>query len=471
MGNIIDSIIGFFSPVAGLRREQYRQAMDKVRRYEAAAKGRRTDGWLTSATSANQETEYSLPILRNRSRDLDRNNPYAARAFNVIANNTIGTGIKPTPVDGSQNTKDAWKIYAKKCDFNKSHTFYGIQWLVMRTVAVSGECLVRRRKTSDVSAPFKIQVLEPDFLDSSRTLIGYDSNGEYDIQGVRFNRNGERLGYWLYNRHPSDFGEVQSNFVPAADVLHIYMEQRPGQVRGVPFVTPAALRLRNFDEYEDAQLVRQQIAACFSVFITDIDGAPRDGEQIEQVQPGIVEYLPPGKSVEFATPPPADGFDKYSRQVLSAIAVGIGVTYEAMTGDLSNVNFSSGRMGWLEFARNVSKWQEMLTTKLNDPVWEWFMEGMQINGAKKTDAVWTTPRREMIDPVAETKGLSEQVRNLFIPWSDAVRSLGGDPDMVLSQAKEDAQGFDEGGLMPISDPRFDSNRSQPKATDTPEENP
>jgi lambda family phage portal protein len=462
--NILDQIISYFSPAAGLKRAQHRIALTQMRRYEAAAHGRRTQDWKAGTTSANQETELALTTLRNRSRDLDRNNPYANRAFNVIANNTVGTGIKPSPADGNTKVKEAWKTYAKNCHHEKSLTFYGIQWLVMRTVALSGECLIRRRNTTDSKAQFKLQVLEPDFLDSSKTLIGYDGEGNYDVQGVRFNKAGERTGYWLYDKHPSEFGEVQSTLVPAKDILHIYLELRPGQVRGVPFFTPAALRLKNFDEYEDAQLVRQQIAACFSVFITDIEtpASTSTTPNLEQVQPGIVEYLPPGKSVEFANPPGVDGFDKYSRQVLTAIAAGIGVTYEAMTGDLSNVNFSSGRMGWLEFARNVGNWQEMLITKLNDPVWSWFMEALQIQGATPTEASWTTPRREMIDPVAETKGLSEQVRNLFVPWEDAVKSIGNDPEQVLEQSIRTAKAFDDAGLMPTCDPRFDSNRAVPK---------
>lgn len=465
--NIIDRIIGFFSPALGLKRAQNRIALDKVRRYEAAAMGRRTENWRTLPTSANQETEYALTTLRNRSRDLDRNNPYAARAFNVIANNVVGAGIKPAPENGSDDIKTAWKTYASKCDYDKAHTFYGLQWLVMRTVALSGECLVRKRNTSgkEDGVPFKIQILEPDFLDSSKSLIGYDSEGNYEIQGVRFNSKGERIGYWLYDRHPADFGDVQSNLVPAEDVLHIYLPQRPGQVRGVPFIAPSALRLRAFDEYEDAELVRQQIAACFAVFVTDVDSpSPTpDGRPLEQVQPGIVEYLPPGKSVSFASPPTTDGFDKYSRQVLTAIAAGIGVTYEAMTGDLSNVNFSSGRMGWIEFHRNVEKWREMLNTKLNNPVWGWFMQGMGIKtGTGMVGATWTAPRREMIDPVAETKGMSEQIRNMLMPWEDGVRSLGLDPDMVFKQTVDFAKKLDEAGLMPLSDPRFDSNRSQPK---------
>jgi lambda family phage portal protein len=217
-----------------------------------------------------------------------------------------------------------------------------------------------------------------------------------------------------------------------------------------------------------AQLMRQKIAACFSVFITENDNLnpmPDGGEYepLERVEPGIIEHLPPGKTVSFAAPPPAEGYDAYSKQVLQGIAAGMGVSYEALTGDLSNVNFSSGRMGWIEFQRNIDDWQwMMLIPTFCDKAWEWFVEAAALAGYAKTGVMievnWTAPRREMIDPSKEVKALSELVRNGFSSWHSAVKSLGENPDEILKQLINDAKAFDKAELKPACDPRYDTNR-------------
>lgn len=472
--NIIDKAVSFFSPAAGYRRIAFRKAIATTERaYDAAGHGRRNQGRHAPNTSANQETQLSLPVLRARSRELVRNNPYAKRALQNITTNTVGKGIRPTPdVKAKGNRariKNAWKAWAEstECDYNGEMTFYGIQRMVMRSATEGGGCLVRLHRTKDRGViPIKLQVLESDFIDTSRDIRTKPGEG-FTIQGVKFDAAGHKLGYYLYKQHPGDGTTIESEFVPANEVLYVYYVERPGQVHGVPFGASAMLRLRDFDDYEDAQLMRQKVAACFSVFITDtsLDADSSDKPKLEKLEPAIIEELPAGKSVTFASPPPADGYTDYSRNVLRAIAAGYGTTYEAMTGDLSNVNFSSGRMGWLEFQRLISEWQEyMLLPMLCNKVWSAFIEGGVIAGifpasTSKTPASWTFPAREMIDPVKEIKGKSEEVRNGFMSWQEAVREFGRDPETVMQQMKEDAEAFTAMGLFPVCDPRFDVNRT------------
>jgi lambda family phage portal protein len=293
------------------------------------------------------------------------------------------------------------------------------------------------------------------------------------IHGIEFDSDGKRLGYWLFKHHPgaNRRGSLTSEFFKDEDVCHIYFVERPGQVRGVPWMVASMLRMKDFDEYEDAELVRQKIAACFSVFVQDSNPESFSPGSVEsdlasRVEPGIIEVLPPGKTVSFASPPVTNGYESYSRKILQGIAVGNGITYETMTGDLSNVNFSSGRMGWLEFHRNITDWQNnMLIPQLCDKVWEWFVTAGAIVGKVKegTDASWTPPRREMIDPSKETDAMSKQVRNGFISYSEAVRQLGYDPDDTIEEITSDFAKFDTNGLIMDSDPRVGN---KPEATST-----
>jgi lambda family phage portal protein len=455
MANYLDNIIRLVSPKAALQREQYRRALDMVRKYDAASLGRRTDGWHATGTDANQEIRGSLHRLVDRSRELGRNNPYAKKAINVIANNTIGTGIRATPIaEGKAQLKKAkseWKKWSEstKCDFDGRRTFYGIQRMAMRSIAEGGEVLIRIRWAPKERIPIQLQLLEGDFLDMSKDLYVLQGGGRI-INGVEFDENGRRVAYWLYEDHPgSSYGNLVSNRIPADEIIHVYEELRVGQVRGVPFGVSAMMRLRDFDLYEDAQLLRQQIAACFSVFVTDINAVATPSsvkpELTEKVEPGIIQRLAAGEQVSFASPPGAEGYSDYSRNVLQAIAAGYGIPYEALTGNLKDVNFSSGRMGWLEFARQVQDWQEnMLIPQLCQPIWDAFLRAGDLRGVTREDwaVTWTAPRREMIDPLKETEAIQMQVENGLIDWGEAVRQQGYDPDEVMEAIKMYGDKFD-----------------------------
>jgi lambda family phage portal protein len=476
--NVIDRLVGFFNPGAGLKRAVMR---DNIRRYEAAGRGRRTDNWRAGSGSANIETETALSKLRNRSRDQVRNNPYAARAVQRITSNVIGTGIQPTPLSSSKlrvkRAKELWKLWGetKACDFDGQHNIYGLQRLAMRAVVESGEVIVLRRRVNQLPVPIQLQVLESDFLDTSKTYYLLD-NGGWMTQGVEFDGSGKRVAYWLFDKHPGEFFSGVSRRVPADEVLHIYSKDRPGQVRGVPFGTPAMIKLRDFDEYEDAEIVRQKIAACFTAFVSDADpggSVSTITEDFGKMEPGLIMGLPGGKQVQFAQPPVTQNYDGFSRKTLQGVAAGFGTTYESLTGDLSNVNFTSGRMGWIEAQRLYSELQELLFVPMFcDPVWKWFADAAEIGAGFRVGdltVLWTPPRREMIDPVKETNALSAQVRNGFISWSEALRSLGYDPEQVADEMKMDFAMFDKYGFKLDCDGRVQAAQANDNA-EPPEEN-
>lgn len=475
--NFVDKVISFISPRAGARRVRARVIMDsleKLRRYDAAGFGRRVEDWKVTNASANTENHASLDRLRARSRDLDRNNPYARRAVERIADNVVGTGIRPTPSKDLKKLKEAWTSWAEstECDFDGLLNFYGIQRLIAKTVALSGEAIIRKRRTNKNKSkiPYRLQIFEPDIIDSSRNYALLDSGdfqGGFVIQGVQFDKDGERVGYWLWDKYPTESIYVTNNllskFVPIDQVIHVFNLERPGQARGVPFGVSAFLRLKDFDDFEDAELVRQKIAACFSVFVTEsIDSAPanptgKKTELTERVEPGTINRLSPGETVSFSNPPTKDGIDGYSRQVLQGIAAGYGITYEALTGDMRQVNFSSGRMGWIEFQRTITSYQNnMMVPQLCARVWDWFLEGAQIGqvyGKKDIVAQWTPPRREMIDPAKEVAGMLSMVRAGFQDWGEAVTELGYDPETVLDRIEKYNKEFDDRKIILDSDPR------------------
>lgn len=478
--NPIDVVIDWFSPARGLRRRRARMASTQLRRYEGAALGRRMGGWNPIQTSANGEIGIALRLLRERHRDLARNNPWVCRALDSIRTNTIGYGIK-AKITGTSKVQQLWAAWAEstQCDADGQHDIYGLQSLMMRAIAESGEVLVRRRwrKPGDGFAiPMQLQVLESDYLDTGKTQAL--QNGGYIIQGVQFTAFGQREGYWLFQVHPGDsiplasvFSQTASVFVPASEIAHIFRMDRPGQVRGVPWGAPVMVTLRDLDDYEDAYLFRQKIANCqVGVVVDGRDSpdvaplAPNTQQSLpalsEHFEPGRFDYAPEGKDIKFNTPPTAGDYGPYTQSVLLRVAAAYGITFASLTGDLSQVNFSSGRMGWLDMNRNIDSWRwNMFIPQGLGPIEQWFKDAIDVGFGIPTVNIkfdWTPPAREMIDPTKELDAYAVAVRNGFSSLPEVHRALGMDTPSVLKEIADTNAELDKLKITIDSDPRKDS---------------
>lgn len=512
----LERAIGAISPGWALKREAsinraeaFRQARQIRMQYDGATVGRRSFGWRATLTDANDQGNVGARArLRGVARDMVRNNSHAARAVSVIANNVVGPGIIPTlaGVNDRQkkaiNTLIADHMETTAVDADGKHDIYGLQALVMRTVVESGECLVRwrpRLRSDGYPLPFQLQVIEPDYLDTSITGVqsaaaGFGGAqpgiagappGSIAVQGVCFSPFGKIIGYFLFNQHPGSavfYGgsRIASRFVPVEEVAHVYRVDRPGQVRGFSWFAPVMLNARDLADFMDAHLMRAKIAACFAAFIKTQDGfevdpnpdlPPADPNRppLESLEPGMIEYLKAGEEVTFGTPPQALDFDPYIKANLRNIAAGLGVSYEALSGDLSGVNFSSGRMGWIEFQRTIDAWRNfMLIPQFMQRVSGWFLDAATIEVGNLTAAriKWTPPRREMISPDREVPAINKAIRAGITSRDEEVRKLGWDPEELDAEIAAANERADSLHLVFDSDPRAVSElgRAQPSAS-------
>lgn len=468
--NILDRTIDYISPEWSLKREIARKRTEAVRKYEAATLGRRNDHKGSNSNSANNEVGSSITYLRNQSRKLVRDNPWVKRAIDILTNNVIGDGITATPKLNNEKLKTEWENWAlsTEIDFDGVHNFYGLQDMVMRAVAESGEALIRIRRVKSKKFPIQLQLLESDFIDTDGHNGGIYRDGAGEQLGLKLDQNGRVIGYFLFSSHPGgDNFTLNSTLVPADEIIHVFRPLRPGQKRGVPEGTSAMLRAKNLDEYEDAQLERQKIAACFTAFVSNtatipLGGGlkPQDKFDIERIEPGMLQYLNPGEQVTFGNPPPAEGYDPYVKTVLRGIAAGYGISYEALSNDYSQVNFSSGRMGGMEMNRNIKKIQEQVIIPMFcDKVWMEFVKVFSMKfGSIESKVQWTVPKRIMIDPVKEIKAMIDEVRAGFKSWEEAVKENGYDPETVAQEIKRNQDLFDKLGLFPYWNQKYDADR-------------
>lgn len=471
---LMDRFVAIFSPRAAARRAYYRAQTQLLitsgkRGYDGASRGQRTSGWRTSSSSANAEIQAGGTLLRDRARDLVRNNAYAARGKAVIVANTVGDGIVGQISAPDEKTADKlsqrWSQWVESVaiDSDGRHNLSGLQALAMGAKVESGEYFIRRRRRrleDGLPIPLQLQFLESDFLDTTKN--GETTTGHIE-QGIEFDKLGRRLAYWFYQEHPGSVllmrGGRESIRVPAEDVIHGYRMDRPGQIRGVTWFAPVMIPLRDLDDYQDGALMAMKMAACFSIFRIkpeeEFKKASGKTKLADEVYPGMIEDLPPGYDIKVAIPNAPGGYVDFVRSNLQRVATGLGVPYEAFA-DLANVNFSSGRMGWLEFQRAIANWRwNNLIPQMLDRIFEWFLEAMAIEGYRieGVEVEWTPPRREYIDPTAEVSSTRDAIRAGLLSLPEAIKQLGYDPKKHLKEISETNALLDKLGLTFDSDPR------------------
>ncbi len=464
--NWLDRTIGWASPQWQLRRMRGRVAVAALAQfYEAAGTSRRTQGWRRPSGDPNAPPGLSLARLRDATRHLVRNNGHAESAIGTIVDDTVGWGILPSA------QHEAWQRWTESVEIDADGRcdLPGIEQTVMRTVVESGECLIRRhfRRPSDgLALPMQIQVLEPDFIDSGkhRSL----PNGGRITRGIEFDPVGRRVAYWLFRSHPGSttisnvtrFG--QSERVSASEILHVFKSGRPGQVRGVSWFAPVLIRFNDFDEFADATLMKQKIAACLAVLVSDVDGtAPLlgaedpDEEKHDSLEPGLIHHLAPGQSVEVVQPPSVRDYSEYTKTTLREIAAGIGVNLEDLTGDYADINFSAARMSRLRHWARVQGWRwRMLVPQLLNPLWDWGMLASAIAGIEVVESTgWTAPPLPMIEPDKEGLAITRNIRAGIMTPSEALRERGFVPEQFWNEYQEDFEDQDRRGLVTDSDAR------------------
>lgn len=478
---VIDTLIATLSPRWALRRAQQRAALFEVQaRYEGARRSRRTQGWRADGTGPQAEVEGALVELRNRSRDLVRNNAWAAAGLDISVAYQVGYGITPRSRTGDpdvdRQVNAEFEAWAKGCDIGGRLDFAGLMAQVARARAQDGEALTLKLPASpaemrrrNIRVPLLLQNVEADLLEEDRE--GATQAGNLIRQGIELSSGGVPAAYHLLEEHPGEeFGGRRGRvrIYPAESVLHLYRQDRPGQLRGVPDLAPFLMRLRDLDELEDAALHQAKVQACLAAFVTSgqpagrgpLEAVPESGgDAARQFSPGMIERLLPGEDVKFAMPSGAGAFSDLARHQLHAIAAGWGITYDLLTGDLTQANYSSLRAGRLAFKRRLEQIQWLLLIpRWCTPVWDAWVAAAIRAGVLPPRAggypvEWQPPAFEMVDPLKDALAMQLMERLGYATWDQNVAAQGYDPEeqrAAIARANELA---DELGLILDGDPR------------------
>lgn len=446
----------------------------RARNYQGAkgAQGRNR-GWLTTHDDVNAILAVDNRTLRARARDLVRNNHHAAGAVEKWVTECVGTGIRPSSATGDpeldQRVDQLWERHATATGA------YQQQFVAVWQVFEVGEVLMRRQplRLRDAEVPVGYTLLEVDHLDESadgwtgpptrptgRRLLGI----EVDAVTQR------RTSYRLFREHPGSRLATgwQTVDVPASDIAHVYRYTRPGQLRGVTRLAPVVQALADLGDGADAERVRRKLEACLFAFVIDgdperdespgVDGiAPAKvtdgrGNPLERFQPGMIAHLRGNKTVEKVVPATVGGYREYKQTELEGVASGLNMPYPLLTGDLTAVNFSSGRMGLIQFRASVQAFQtHFLVPQLCVPMWDWFCDAAIVAGNlpdRDYPCAWTNPLPQEVDRGSAAKADAQELANGTRSRTDIIRSTGRNPTQVWGEIAKENELMAQLGLTP-----------------------
>jgi lambda family phage portal protein len=443
------------------------------RSFNAAAINRLTNDFAGPNSSADAELFSNLQLIRFRCRQLERNNDYIRRYFKLVENNVLGAygiGMQSKSKDpngrldpGVNNAIElGWYRWGKKktASLNGRYSWKRIERLMLRSAIRDGAALLRFVLTPSNPYGFTLQPLEIDHLDYD--LNRFIPGGNEIRMGIEMGPDGRIVGYHLLSKHPGDQYQVGRRhvFVPADEMIHLYLPERIGQSVGLPSAVSSMLGLQMLGGYQEAEVVAAREGACKGGYIKKTapegyegDDVDAEGNQIHEMEPGVVRELEPGQEfIQHDPTHPNTAYGEFVKGVLRGLAAGLGVSYTSLANDLEGVNYSSIRAGLLEEREEWKALQCWLIEDLHEAVFEKWLELSLINGALTLNSGaalpvsryekfnmpdWKPRRWPWVDPLTDVQASKESIGAGLTSRKAVIAENGGDIEEVDSDLDED----------------------------------
>lgn len=434
--------------------------------YSAADTSPRSGGWTTTNANGEQVNQGSRDIIRARSRDLERNSDILAGQILALERNVVGTGFvlqaKVLKSDGEENEtlnteiEEHWREWCRPqhCEITGRFSLSELVSMCLRRRFVDGGILLllivhNQRLT--------LQLLEVDDLDTSIQRHGENRV----VGGIEIDSYRCPVAYHI--KIYDDWGyAVKSTRIPADRVIYLPYITRPSQIREMPPVAPSLARVDDVNELIDAALEKERVLSHLSVVVekagstlTGLQGvgrgaeyAPQDAGQSaapqEILDQGTVTYLNPGEKISTVAPAGTSStVDPMVKTTQRLAGGGVGLSYETVSRDMSQVNYSSARQGLLEDQKTYRGLQKYLVDHLLDVIYPLWLDLEVLSGrlalpdyfrrpAPYRRHIWITAGWDWIDPNREAnanktsletgqKTLQEICAEKGKDWRDVVR--------------------------------------------------
>lgn len=475
-GNWLDRAILAIAPGWGKRRIANKYMAEELQRswnYDAGEGGARNHYWNVVNESGEQTDKWDRNRVRARARDLERNSDQMNAVLDAFVRNVYGPGWELQTKVGDGESKDytklnkqieaAWKRWkkARNCDVTGAQSFDEMIRMCVRRKKVDGGVLLVKRYTpkNDGFLPFKLQVFEVDELDETQSAPKY--KGDTVVGGIEYNSWNRPKGYWFRQYDIAGMQETDSVFVSADDVIFYFTKTRPSQIREMSDMSPTISRIRDVNQYLEAVAVKERIQACFAVFFKPQSvagmGFGRSGVRTNDkdaggylgktLSPGMMAELPAGEEPYSVNPTgQAQNAAEFVKLQQKMLAAGQGMSYEAVSRDMSETNYSSARQSAIEDERTFAAEQESLQDVL-DEIYETFVISLVLAGKVEIKDFWTDkdkylshawimPAKKWIDPVKEANANLTALKSGQKTFQTLCAETGRDWKDVLDETSE-----------------------------------
>jgi lambda family phage portal protein len=445
------------------------------------------------STSADAELATSLERLRARSRQLLRDSAYAKRARTVVVNNVIGSGVgmqaQVATTRGNLNTTlndNIETAFAAWCAADQCHTggklhFHDLERLLLGQVFAAGEVIIRKhyRRFGASRVPLGLEVIESERLANELVDPGAIAGLTNDVRmGVEVDTFQRPVAYWIRRGHP---GDIRSRIndaeryerVPASDIWHLYVGERWPQTRGVPWMHAVLRKFDDMNEYTASELTAARASAAYfgTVKSSEEQNPVRppnaDGDDAAQpvmdIEPLTIQHLEPGEEFDFHAPNrPNSALDPFMRAMLRETAAGTDVSYESISRDYSQSNYSGGRHGMLDDRDTWRTLQQWWLRAFRMPLHQLWLQQAALAGAvqglpaamyaadmQRYEAVKFKPRGwQWVDPTKEVAAYKEAIKAGLTTTTDVIAQTGGGVDVedVVTTRKRELEMFAEAGI-------------------------
>lgn len=465
--------------------------------------------WFPYLGSADSEYIPDRDMIVSRTRDLVRNSGWASGALSRHLDNVIGSGFrlsskpdyKALGLDDqwakefAEEVEGRWRIFSEDpdnwIDATRQDNFNGLLGLAYRHKLTDGEATAAILWLNN--KPFgryatTIKLIDPDRLSNP--------NNQFDTDllkgGVELDRNGAPIAYHIRNGHPSDWHLGSKSYswtrIPRETrwgrkrFIHAYDKERANQTRGIGLLTPVIERLKMIDKYDRVELQAALVNAIFAAFIEspfdhDMLDDAISADQLSTYQKQRADFhdkrqvrldgvriptLFPGESFNFqAASRPAAQFGEFEKACLRNIAAGTGLSYEQISQDWSETNYSSARGALLEVWKTLSRNRSSFADKFATPVFILFLEeainrgdiklpqnGPDFYTAKAAycKIKWIGQGRGWVDPVKEAQAAQIRMDSCLSTLEDECADQGKDWQEVLQQRKREIEEMDKLGV-------------------------
>ncbi|MGA7452474.1 MAG: phage portal protein [Rhodoplanes sp.] len=273
------------------------------------------------------------------------------------------------------------------------------------------------------------------------------------VAGIERGPNGAVMAFWVLPSSPdaaAPFTMVGPPVrVDASDICHVFEPRFPGQIRGLSWLHPVATSILELDATQDAAIMKAKVTALMCGFIRgSTDSADLAGGELS-MEPGTLRKLPPDADVTFSPTSDMSEINGFLTHMARSISSGVGCPYELVTGDLSNTNYSSARLGLQSFVRRVRAVRSsVLVSRFLQPAWERCITLEVLSGRLSAtdfmldaepfyDVEFLFPEFASINPLDETKADVEALNAGLRSRAEIIAARGRDFETVNAEIEAD----------------------------------